>query len=234
MSSVSPCGRYEWTGETKEVDGVTVGRYRAKGNVPAEAFPCSIIPGTTLGFIDGWKAVQHGGAVYGVSIDSRLFGDSICAGTAKHSELDKRCIIGRRALVEWSHITDDVVVSGGASVYNVNAFGNAIFGEGCTVSHIGDGELYVSSRVPGRASINLSEHILTVETMTTLDMTATLYRATDGSPRVEMGCLDSTLSELEELFMRDKWVETGGVDCDRLRPEMLAMVEMFKARVERW
>lgn len=234
MSNVSPCGRYEWTGKAKEVDGITVKQYRVRNDTDIAGLPGGISPGDMLGFIDDWPTVFNGGVVVGTAINSILHDASICAGVVKHSIMHGSSVVYDGAVVEDCFLHGRTVVHCGATLYNVEATGGARFGSGCVVEYCGDGILDISQHIPADAHINYAEHLLSVSTLTATQIVATLYRAKGGAAMVQMGCWNGTIKELEGLFMRDSWIETQGEDCERLRPEMLAMVEMFKARVERW
>ena len=71
-------------------------------------------------------------------------------------------------------------------------------------------------------------------TYTSKRLITTLFKEKDGKHTIKMGCWSGTVEELEALFKRDEWVDTSGDDADEAREEMLALCQVFRARIARW
>ena len=92
----------------------------------------------------------------------------------------------------------------------------------------GDAWVFGDARVFGDADY------MHLTTYTSQKLLTTLFKEKNGKHTIRMGCWAGTVDELEALFKRDEWVETSGDDAHEARQEMLALCQMFRARIARW
>lgn len=232
MQKCSPCGRYELTGEEKTVGGVTVYRYKVCDNVSMHGLK----PGMILGHISSWMDISNNGAVLyeGVAIDAYVSGYSRVSGTVIDTHVSGNAIVDSNATVRDSCIYDDVIVSEDAVINNVIIHGDVCINEGAVIDSKESFDIIYSGIIPSDAEITKPEHCTAMTVYTSHSLDTLLYRTKSGKPKVIMGCWSGSIDNLEKLFMKDKWLETRGDDCKRLRPQMLALVEYFKSIVATW
>lgn len=236
MQKYSPCGWYELTGEKKTVDGVVVRRYKVRDDISVDRLHNGLKAGMVLGHISSWMDVCHNGIVSydGVSIDSYVSGSSKVYGTVIDTHVSGDSVVGKDSVVFNSCIYDDTTICEDVIVNNVVIRGDACINEGAVIDSKEGFDIVYSGVIPGDAKITKPEHCTAMTVYTSHSLDTLLYRNKNGEARVVMGCWNGTIDELEKLFIKDKWVETRGGDCKRLRPQMLALVKYFREIVAAW
>lgn len=136
---------------------------------------------------------------------------------------------GRSHISGWACIGHGAVITGNTSISGHSYIGGH--------SLIQDVDLESPIEIKSNARIKSHNDILFIDTMTSEEQKVTVYRTSSSEHNhlIHMGCWTGTIDELEELFMKKKWIDTTKKkDIKRLRPEMLAMCQMIKARVQSW
>lgn len=236
MQKYSPCGRYELTGEKKTVDGVVVRRYKVRDDISMYRLHNGLNVGMILGHISGWSDITDDGVVlyHGTAIDSYIGGSSRVSGTVIGSHVSGNSVVNKDAVVRNSCIYDDVILCEDVVVNNVVIRGDVCVDEGAVIDSKESFDIIYSGLIPSDAEITKPEHCKAMTVYTSHSLDTLLYRTKSGKPKVIMGCWRGSIDKLEKLLMKDKWVETRGDDCKRLRPQMLALVKYFREIVATW
>lgn len=152
------------------------------------------------------------------------------AGLSENARLENRAEVkGRAHISGWACIGVCAVIMGDTSIGGHSYIGGH--------SLIQDVDLESPIEIKGNASIESHNDILFIDTMTSEEQKVTVYKtsSSEHNHMIHMGCWTGTIDELEELFMKKKWIDTTNEkDTERLRPEMLAMCQMIRARVQNW
>ena len=210
---------YEFTGETTvNRVGLTLHRIRATRDLPNF--------GVKTGDVGGW-----------IEKESNLQGNAWIADEAMVSGGAE--VYGNAKVSGEAHVSSNAKVFGNAEVFGTaKVFGTArvfdnalVFG---TARVFGNAQVFDSSEVSNDAHIESNADYFHAVTYTSTPLLLTLTRQKDGKHLIRMGCWLGTVDELETLIKGDKWVETSGDDADKARPEMLALCQMLRARIERW
>lgn len=181
-SNVSPCGRYEYTGETKIVDGVTVKRYKVCDDADLMELQSGLTLGQEMGFIDDWGTIEAGGSVRGdgVAIDSALYGNAIVWGHIDESELGGNAIVQAGAHVLRCDLDDQSMVLSGAQVADVTLRGESLVRDGAIVAGNYCEIALHSIDVPGDAEILDNSHLLILMVTTSSQLRTLVYRKKAG------------------------------------------------------
>ena len=140
---------------------------------------------------------------------------------------------GNAKVLGYAEVFGNSEVFGYAEVYNdAKVFDNAqVFGYA---------EVFDYAKVFGYAEVYNDAHIESnadyfhAITCTSTPLKLTLTRQKAGKHLITMGCWEGSIEELETLISGYRWIETFGGDADKARPEMLALCQMLRARIERW
>lgn len=158
---------------------------------------------------------------------TRVSGD---AGLSENVRLENWAEVkGRAQISGWACIGVCAVITGNTSISGHSYIGGH--------SLIKDVDLESPIEIKSNARIKSHNDILFIDTITSEEQKVTVYRTSSGEHNhlIHMGCWTGTIDELEELFMKKKWIDTiKKKDTERLRPEMLAMCQMIRARVQNW
>lgn len=236
MKKYSPCRRYELTGEHKVVDGVTVHQYKVRDDVGTYKLPHGLKPGMILGHISSWLDISNNGVVLydGVAIDSYVGGSGRVSGTVIDSHVSGTAVINSGTTVSNSCLYDNITIDEDVVISNAIIRGDSYIAKGAVIDSKNSFDIIYSGTIPSDAEITKPEHCTAMTVRTSHSIDTLLYRTKSGKPKVIMGCWSGSIDNLEKLFMKDRWVETRGDDCKRLRPQMLALVEYFKSIVATW
>lgn len=215
--------KYELTGETKEVDGVTVHQIRALRTILLRADV-----GDLGGWVEGEKNLSHDDDCWigvnavvmeqaRVQCDARVTGDALVRGNAVVNR--KAHVTGSAIVSGYSYVTDEAHVSGQARIFE-----NAQLCDLTTVLDTaqmhGSAAAYGRTRVEGNAvvagraelrdahldydaAVQNQGQVIVLSGLT--DDLVTVYRAPGqpGGHRVTVGCQTFTLNDdLEELAIR--------------------------------
>ena len=207
----------------------------------------------------GDEAQVSGGAE--VSGNAKVFGEARVSSSANvfgNAEVYGNAQVYRDALVYGN-----AKVYGNAQVYdNAQVYGNAqVFGYVCVFSYAqvfgnakvygeaqvyGGAWVYDSAKVSGYAKVSgdarvykdarieSSADYFQAVTYTSGRLLLTLTRQKAGKHLITMGCWEGSIDELDTLINGYRWIDTFGDEADKARPEMLALCQMLRARIERW
>lgn len=136
--------KYEFTGETKEVEGHTLHRIRAVRKITdPNVSGWEIKVGAPGGWIESEKNLSHDGAAW-VDHEACVYGDAEVSGNA---------LVDDDALVAGdAHVYGNAQVTGKAEVYGfAKVYDDALVYEGAEVA--GDAQVYGGARVNGEAQV---------------------------------------------------------------------------------
>ena len=216
---------YEFTGETT-VNRVclTLHRIRATRDLPHF--------GVKTGDVGGW--IEHTGNLAGnawVADEAQVFGNAKVFGEASVSSsanvFGNAEVYGNAQVFGYARVSSYAKVYGEARVYG----GSWVFGS-AKVS--GYAEVSGGARVYKDARIESSVDYFQAVTYTSGRLLLTLTRQKAGKHLITMGCWEGSIDELDTLISGYRWIETFGDDADKARPEMHALCQMLRARIERW
>ena len=239
---------YEFTGETREAYGTTLHRIRATRDLPHL--------GVKTGDLGGW--IEHTGNLRGnawvggeakvsgnarvyenakVFGNARVFGDAEVHGSARVYEDAE--VYGNADVYENARVYGGAWVYGSAKVLgNAKVYGEAqVYGGAWVYDNakvFGYAKVSGDARVYKDARIESSVDYFQAVTYTSGRLLLTLTRQKAGKHLITMGCWEGSIDELDTLISGYRWIDTFGGDADKARPEMLALCQMLRARIERW
>lgn len=153
QESAYPEGKkYEFTGETKKVEGHTLHRIRAIRTITdPNVYGWEISAGRTGGWIESEKNLSHEGAAW-VNRDACVYGDAEVSGNALVD--DNALVSGHVKVYDDAQVYGDAEVGGDAEVFgNARVHGNAeVYG----FAHV-YGEAFVCGSAEVRGTATLSE-----------------------------------------------------------------------------
>lgn len=240
------------TGETKNLKSFKVKLYRIECVERIVTPNITVEPGQRGGWVQGLHNIADNGWVGG---EAKVFGQALVKDNAlitdNASMWDNAELSGNANMLEQASLSDNARVydnaqlsgwsnvSGFAEVYdNARVAGFSKITDETEISgnaFVTD-DTYLSSTttLSGNAHLSNEFDYIHVITHTSRPLPLTLFREKNGGHGINMGCWSGTVDELEHLFRQDTWIETVGADCERLRPEMLALCTMLRARIASW
>ena len=146
-------------------------------------------------------------------------------------------IVRHDVLVKNSDIFDSNVarsyVTGGSSVLR-----STIEGSMLDRAHVRDSTIRnVALQNVSLANANIASlhHIIRVDNVCSEYLTALLYRThTEQGYRFDLGCWEGTLEQFSDMIEGEDWPSADELARKAHRPELLALHDMFTARVETW
>lgn len=195
--------KYKFTGETREIVGVTVHRIRALVDF-------SIVKAGDLGgWIESEANLSQEGDAW-VFDNATVFGNAFVSGDA--------LVFGNALVYGGAMVYGDARVSGDARVC----------GDAMVCGHarvFGDALVSGKARVYGDAKISKTDHYMTAFPMGSRNDTTTFFRCADKSIKVRCGCFYGTIDEFVA-----KVKETHG--DNKYAKTYLLLAELAKAQIE--
>ena len=252
---------YEFTGETTvNRVGLTLHRIRATRDLPHFGVKAGDVGGWIehTGNLQGNAWVADEAQVFGnakvfgeasVSSSANVFGNAEVYGSTWVA--DEAQVLDNAQVYGYAHVFGNAQVYGNAQVFGyvrvsryAKVFGSAkVYGEARVY---GGAWVYDSAKVSGYAKVSGDARVykdariessvdyFQAVTYTSVRLLLTLTRQKAGKHLITMGCWEGSIDELGTLISGYRWIETFGGDADKARPEMLALCQMLRARIERW
>lgn len=172
--------------------------------------------------------------VYG---NAQVYRGAFVCGNAKvygnAQVYDTAQVYGNAQVFGYVRVSSYAKVFGSAKVYGeARVYGGAWVYDSAKVS--GYAKVSGDARVYKDARIESSVDYFQAVTYTSGRLLLTLTRQKAGKHLITMGCWEGSIDELDTLISGYRWIETFGGDADKARPEMLALCQMLRARIERW
>ena len=252
---------YEFTGETTvNRVGLTLHRIRATRDLPHFGVKTGDVGGWIehTGNLAGNAWVDDEAQVFGnakvyenalVSDNARVFGDAEVHGSARvyrgafvygnakvygnAQVFGNAQVYGNAQVFGYVRVSSYAKVFGSAKVYGeARVYGGSwVFGSAKVSGYAkvsGDARVYKDARI--ESSVDYFQAV----TYTSGRLLLTLTRQKAGKHLITMGCWEGSIDELDTLISGYRWIETFGDDADKARPEMHALCQMLRARIERW
>ena len=161
--------KYELTGETKVVNGVTLHRIRAVRDIPEHA----IKSGDLGGWLETAENLSHDGAAW-VMDSAYVMGKARVTG--------KALVAGLACVMDSAYVMDSARVMGKALVAD-------------SAYVMGKARVTDSARVMGKARVMDASDYITIGAIGSRDDTTTFYRGTDGGIYVSCGCFSGSIDD---------------------------------------
>ena len=202
--------KYELTGETKVVNGVTLHRIRAVRDIPEHA----IKSGDLGGWLETAENLSHDGAAW-VMDSAYVMGKARVTG--------KALVAGLACVMDSAYVMDSARVMGKALVADsAYVMGKARVTDSARV--MGKARVTDSARVMGKARVMDASDYITIGAIGSRDDTTTFYRGTDGGIYVSCGCFSGSI---DDFAAKVKKVHAG----TKHEKTYLLAIELAKAQM---
>jgi hypothetical protein len=132
---------------------------------------------------------------------------------------------GYASLYDWVRVVGEGQVSGNSELFDNITVEGQVSGN----THLG-GSICIGEN----ARVTSARHVLTLSPITSENRILEFWKTEDGH-HIEIGCWFGDVDKLEKLAHSDDWPSGSGPKIRAIhRPELLAVVDLIRARIASW